>query len=113
LRRREFIGRFGLVGAAVASTLFGRGSSAQSVPKRPLIAWAGAAPPGVKTPQFILDLTFGNLVKELLEFGYEQGRNIDIIRRTDIFRDRVPSIEEMVALVDCQRSSPGRKRNRH
>jgi putative ABC transport system substrate-binding protein len=69
------------------------------VPKRPLIAWAGAAPPGVKTPQFILDLTFGNLVKELLEFGYEQGRNIDIIRRTDIFRDRVPSIEEMVALV--------------
>jgi putative ABC transport system substrate-binding protein len=99
LRRREFIGRFGLVGAAVASTLFGRGSSAQSVPKRPLIAWAGAAPPGVKTPQFILDLTFGNLVKELLEFGYEQGRNIDIIRRTDIFRDRVPSIEEMVALV--------------
>jgi ABC-type uncharacterized transport system substrate-binding protein len=99
LRRREFIGRFGLVGAAVASTLFGRGSSAQSVPKRPLIAWAGAAPPGVKTPQFILDLTFGNLVKGLLEFGYEQGRNIDIIRRTDIFRDRVPSIEEMVALV--------------
>jgi putative ABC transport system substrate-binding protein len=53
----------------------------------------------VKTPQFILDLTFGNLVKGLLEFGYEQGRNIDIIRRTDIFRDRVPSIEEMVALV--------------
>ena len=99
MRGREFIGRFGLVGAAVASTLFGRGSSAQSVPKRPLIAWAGAAPPGVKTPQFILDLTFGNLVKELLEFGYEQGRNIDIIRRTDIFRDRVPSIEEMVALV--------------
>jgi putative ABC transport system substrate-binding protein len=44
-------------------------------------------------------LTFGNLVKGLLEFGYEQGRNIDIIRRTDIFRDRVPSIEEMVALV--------------
>jgi putative ABC transport system substrate-binding protein len=44
-------------------------------------------------------LTFGNLVKGLLEFGYEQGRNIDIIRRTDIFRDRVSSIEEMVALV--------------
>ena len=56
-------------------------------------------PPGVKTPQFILDLTFGNFVKGLLEFGYEQGRNIDIIRRTDIFTDRVPTIEEMVALV--------------
>jgi len=99
MRRREFIGHLSVIGAAAASTLFGQGSSAQSVPKRPLIAWAGAAPPGVKTPQFIVDLTFGNFVKGLLEFGYEQGRNIDIIRRTDIFRDRVPSIEEMVALV--------------
>jgi putative tryptophan/tyrosine transport system substrate-binding protein len=98
MRRREFIGRFGLIGAA-ASTLFGRGSSAQSAPKRPLIAWAGAAPLGVETRQFILDLTFGNFVKGLLEFGHEQGRNIEIIRRTDIFPDRVPSIEEMVALV--------------
>ncbi|WP_234682635.1 ABC transporter substrate-binding protein [Bradyrhizobium monzae] len=100
MRRREFIGRFGLCGAAaVASTSFGRGSNAQSVLKRPLIAWVGAAPPGVKTPQFIVDLTFGNFVKGLLEFGYEQGRNIDIIRRTDIFRDRIPSIEELVATV--------------
>ena len=99
MRRREFIGHLSVIGAAAASTLFGRGSSAQSVPKRPLIAWAGAAPPGVKTPQFIVDLTFGNFVKGLLEFGYEQGRSIDIIRRTDIFPDRVPSIEEMVALV--------------
>jgi putative ABC transport system substrate-binding protein len=46
-----------------------------------------------------VDLTFGNFAKGLLEFGYEQGRNIDIIRRTELFRDRVPSIEEMVALV--------------
>jgi putative ABC transport system substrate-binding protein len=44
-------------------------------------------------------LTFGNFVKGLFEFGYDQGRNIDIIRRTDIFRDRVPSIEEMVGLL--------------
>jgi putative ABC transport system substrate-binding protein len=44
-------------------------------------------------------LTFGNFVKGLSEFGYEQGRNVDIIRRTDIFQDRVPSIEEMVAVL--------------
>ncbi|UPK30523.1 ABC transporter substrate-binding protein [Bradyrhizobium sp. 195] len=50
-------------------------------------------------PQFIVDLVFGNFIKGLSDFGYEQGRNIDIIRRTDILRDRVPSIEEMVALL--------------
>lgn len=99
MRRREFIGYLSGFGAAAISTLFGRGSSAQPVRKRPLIAWAGAPPPGVTTPQFIVDLTLGNLVKGLSEFGYEQGRNIDIIRRTDIFQDRVPSIEEMVALL--------------
>jgi putative ABC transport system substrate-binding protein len=97
MQRREFIGHLSVIGAAAASTLAGRASSAQSVPKRPLIAWAAAAPPGVKTPQFMIDL--GNFVKGLLEFGYEQGRNIDIIRRIDILPDRVPSIEEMVALV--------------
>lgn len=99
MRRREFIGYLSVFGAAAGSTLFGRGSSAQPVPKRPLVAWAGAAPPGVTTPQFIVDLTLGNFVKGLSEFGYEQGRNLDIIRRTDMFRDRVPSIEEMVALL--------------
>lgn len=68
--------------------------------RRPLITWAGAAPPGVKKlPQFIVDLVFGNFVKGLSEFGYEQGRNIDIIRQQDIFPDRVPSIEEMMALL--------------
>ncbi|MCP1767623.1 ABC transporter substrate-binding protein [Bradyrhizobium japonicum] len=99
MRRREFIGYLGVFGAAAGSTLFGRGSIAQPARKRPLIAWAGAAPPGVKLPQFIVDLAFGNFVKGLSEFGYEQGRNIDIIRRMDIFRDRIPSIEEMVALL--------------
>ena len=103
MRRREFIGRFGLIGAAAASALFGRGSSAQSVPKRPVIAWAGAppagTPAGAHVPQFLLDLTFGNFVRGLLEFGYEQGRNVDVIRRTDILTDRVPTMEEMVALV--------------
>jgi putative ABC transport system substrate-binding protein len=102
MRRREFIGRFGLIGAA-ASTLFGRGSRAQSVPKRPLIAWAGAppagTPAGANVPQFILDLTFGNFAKGLSEFGYEQGRNVDVIKRFDMFADRVPTMEEMVALV--------------
>src|SRR3954453_12801424 len=102
MRRREFIGRFGLIGAA-ASTLFGRGSIAQSVPKRPLIAWAGAPPPGTpagaNVPPFILDLTFGNFVKGLSEFGYEQGRNVDVIKRFDMFTDRVATMEEMVALV--------------
>ena len=98
MRRREFIGHLSVIGAAAASDLFGRGLSAQPVQKRPLIAWAGAAPPGVKLPQFLVDL-FGHFVKGLSELGYEQGRNIDIIRRTDIFRDRVPSIEEMVALL--------------
>ncbi|WP_247389433.1 ABC transporter substrate binding protein [Bradyrhizobium sp. 143] len=53
----------------------------------------------MKTPQFIVDLTFGSFVKGLFEFGYEQGRNLDIIRRTEVFRDHVPSIEEMVALL--------------
>jgi ABC-type uncharacterized transport system substrate-binding protein len=99
LRRREFIGRFGLVGAAAASTLFGRGSIAQSVSKRPLIAWAGAPPPGMQTPRFIVELVFGNFIKGLLEFGYERGRNVDIVVRTDMFPDRVPTIEEMVTLV--------------
>ncbi|MDN4983331.1 ABC transporter substrate-binding protein [Bradyrhizobium sp. WYCCWR 13022] len=102
MRRREFIGRFGLIGAA-ASTLFGQGSNAQSAPKRPIIAWAGAppagTPAGLNVPQFILDLVFGNFVKGLSEFGYEQGRDVDIIRRTDMFTDRVATMEEMVALV--------------
>ncbi|MDA9464113.1 ABC transporter substrate-binding protein [Bradyrhizobium sp. CCBAU 53415] len=99
MRRREFIGYLSVFGAAAGSTLFGQGSRAQPVRKRPLIAWAGAPPPGVKFPQFMVDLVFGNFVKGLSEFGYEQGRNIDIIRRTDILGDRVPSIEEMVALL--------------
>jgi len=102
MRRREFIGRSGLIGEA-ASTLFGRGSSAQSVPKRPLIGWAGAAPAGTpagaNVPQFILDLTFGNFVKGVSEFGYEQGRNINIIKRFDMFTGRVATMEEVVALV--------------
>ncbi len=102
MRRREFIGGFGLIGAA-ASTLFGLGSSAQSAPKRPLIAWAGAppagTPAGANVPQFILDLTYGNFVKGLSEFGYEQGRNVDVIKRFNMFADRVPTMEEMVALV--------------
>jgi putative ABC transport system substrate-binding protein len=113
MRRREFIGHLSVIGAAAASTLFGRGSSAQSVPKRPLIAWVGAAPPAVKTPQFIVDLSFGNFVKGLLEFGYEQGRNIDIIRRTDIFRDRVPSIEEMTSSLRVQRWKPSLPERQH
>ena len=50
-------------------------------------------------PQFIFDLTFGNFVKGLSEFGYEQGRNVKVVRRIDILPDRVPTIEEMVALV--------------
>ncbi|WP_409188181.1 ABC transporter substrate binding protein [Bradyrhizobium sp. RDM4] len=50
-------------------------------------------------PQFIVDLAFGNFVKGLSEFGYDQHRNIDIIRRMDILPDRVASIEEMVALL--------------
>ena len=99
MRRREFIGRFGLIGAAAASTLFSRGSSAQSVSKRPLIAWAGAPPPGMQLPRFIVELAFGNFIKGLLEFGYERGRNVDVVVRTDMFPDRVPAIEEMVALV--------------
>jgi len=103
MRRREFIGRFGLFGAAAASTFFGRGSRAQSVPNRPVIAWAGAppagTPAGANVPQFILDLTFGNFVKGLSEFGYEQGRNVNVIKRFDMFTDRVATMEEMVALV--------------
>src|SRR3954470_19008265 len=103
MRRREFIGRFGLFGAAAASTFFGRGSRAQSVPKRPLIAWAASppagTPAGANVPQFILDLTFGNFVKGLSEFGYEQGRNINIIKRFDMFTGRVATMEEVVALV--------------
>src|ERR1044072_6896186 len=98
MRRREVIEYLGVFGAAAGSTLFGQGSRAQPARKRPLIAWAGAAPPGVKLPQFILDL-FGSFVKGLSELGYEQGRNIDIIRRQDIYPDRVPSIQEMVALL--------------
>ena len=100
MRRREFIGLVSVVGAGAASTLSGRRASAQSVPKPPVIAWAGAPPPGTASPpQFLVDLTFGNFVKGLLEFGYEQGRNVKVIRRTDIFPDRVPTIEEMVALI--------------
>jgi putative ABC transport system substrate-binding protein len=50
-------------------------------------------------PQFILDLTFGNFVKGLSKFGYEQDRNVDVIKRFDMFTDRVATMEEMVALV--------------
>ncbi|HUN99225.1 MAG TPA: ABC transporter substrate-binding protein, partial [Bradyrhizobium sp.] len=50
-------------------------------------------------PQFILDLVFGNFVKGLSEFGYEQGRNVDVIKRFDMFTDRVATMEEMVALI--------------
>ncbi|TWA94423.1 ABC transporter substrate-binding protein [Bradyrhizobium stylosanthis] len=99
MQRREFIRYLGAFGAAAGSTLFGRHSSAQPARKRPLIAWAGAPPPGVTLPQFIVDLAFGNFVRGLSEFGYEQGRNVDIVRRTDVFPDRLPSMEEMVALL--------------
>ena len=103
MRRREFIGRLGLFGAAAGSTFVGQGSNAQSAPKRPIIAWAGAppagAPAGANVPQFILDLVFGNFVKGLSEFGYEQGRNVNVIKRFDMFADRVATMEEMVALV--------------
>ncbi|RQH15699.1 ABC transporter substrate-binding protein [Bradyrhizobium sp. RP6] len=102
MRRRDFIGGFGVIGAA-ASTQFGRGSYAQSAQKRPIIAWAGAppagAPAGANVPQFILELTFGNFVKGLAEFGYVQGRNVDLIKRFDMFSDRVATMEELVALV--------------
>jgi putative ABC transport system substrate-binding protein len=103
MRRREFIGNLGVLGAAAGSTLFSRGSSAQPVQKRPVIAWAGAppagAPAGVNVPQFILDLVYGNFVKGLAEFGYEHGRSVDVIKRFDMFSDRVATMEEMVALV--------------
>ena len=48
---------------------------------------------------YILDLTFGNFVKGLSEFDYEQGRNVDVIKRFDMFTDRVATMEEVVALV--------------
>jgi putative tryptophan/tyrosine transport system substrate-binding protein len=99
MRRREFIGIFGGIGTAAASTLFGPRTSAQSVPRRPVVVWAGASPPGMVSPQFILDLTFGNFVQGLSDFGYEQGRNFDLIRRTGIFPDRAATIEEMVDLT--------------
>lgn len=83
--------------------MFSRGSSAQPVRRRPVVAWAGAppagAPAGVNVPQFILDLVYGNFVKGLADFGYEHGRNVDVIRRFDMFSDRVATMGEMVALV--------------
>ena len=103
MRRREFIGHLGVIGAAAVSTMLDRGSRAQPVRKRPVIAWAGAppagAPAGVNVPQFILDLVYGNFVKGLAEFGYEHGRNVDVIKRFDLFTDRVATMEDMVALV--------------
>jgi putative ABC transport system substrate-binding protein len=99
MRRREFIGHLGLISAAAASTLFGRGSSAQPVPEHPLIVHVSAPPPGTVVPQFIIDLTFGNIVKGLSEFGYDRGRNVNIIRRVEIFPDRVATIEEIIALL--------------
>jgi putative ABC transport system substrate-binding protein len=53
----------------------------------------------MQLPQFLVELAFGNFIKGLLEFGYERGRNVDIVLRTYMFPDRVPTIEEMVALV--------------
>jgi putative ABC transport system substrate-binding protein len=53
----------------------------------------------MQTPRFIVELVFGNFIRGLLEFGYERGRNVDIVVRTDMFPDRVPTIEEMVALA--------------
>jgi putative ABC transport system substrate-binding protein len=99
MQRREFIGSLGLIGAAAASTSFGRGSIAQSAPEHPLIAYVSAPPPGTVVPQFIVELTFGNIVKGLSEFGYDRGRNVNVIRRADIFPDRVPTIEEIIALL--------------
>ena len=99
MRRREFIGRFGIIGAVAASTSFSQRTSAQSAPKPPVIAWAGAPPPGMVSPQFIIDLTLGNFIKGLSEFGYEEGRNVNLVRRTRIYPDRVPTIDEMLALV--------------
>ena len=56
-------------------------------------------PQALRRAQFILDLTFGNFFKGLSECGYEQGRNVDVIKRFDMFTDRVATMEEMVALV--------------
>jgi putative tryptophan/tyrosine transport system substrate-binding protein len=98
MRRREFIRDFSLWGAATAASLLPcRNSIAQSETKRPLIAWLGAPPPGMSVPPFIVELTFNNFIRGLSNAGYAHGRNIDVIRRTEVFPDRTPSIEELIA----------------
>jgi len=48
-------------------------------------------------PPFIVELTFNNFIRGLSNAGYAHGRNIDVIRRTEVFPDRTPSIEELIA----------------
>lgn len=90
MRRREFIRDFSLWGAATAGAalLPCRNSTAQSEIKRPLIAWAGAPPPGRSLPPFMVESTFNNFMRGLSDAGYVQGRNINVVRRAEVLPDR-------------------------
>ncbi|MBR0712677.1 ABC transporter substrate-binding protein [Bradyrhizobium liaoningense] len=97
MRRREFIRDFSLWGAATAGAalLPCRTSTAQSEFKRPLIAWAGAPPPGRSLPPFMVEF-FNSFMLGLSDAGYVQGRNINVVRRAEVLPDRMASIEEMI-----------------
>src|SRR5262249_14646435 len=86
MRRREFIT---LLGTAAVAWPFG--AIAQSSPKRPLVAWVGAA-----TPQLSKHLV-DNFLRGMDELGYIEGRNFDMVYRfTDGYQDRLPALPEEV-----------------
>ncbi len=98
MRRREFIARLGCFCGAAAASMFARRASGAQTPAKPLIAWLGAPPPGMSAPpQFVVDSTFNSFVQGLSDIGYVQGRDVRIIRRSEVFAERIPTIEEMIA----------------
>ncbi|MGY8682203.1 ABC transporter substrate-binding protein [Bradyrhizobium sp. UFLA05-153] len=62
-----------------------------------MIAWVGAPAAGMPAPpQFVIALAYGNFVQGMTDIGYVQGRDIDIVRRLDVFSDHVASVEEVI-----------------
>lgn len=91
-RRRDFIG----ASAAVASTLCVPALlRAQTSQRRPLIAWLTGLRADPIAP-IVREVTLQNLLRGLNELGYVQGRDYDLVVKTNLFPDPVAELDEVV-----------------
>ena len=70
---------------------------AQSETKPPVIAWLGTPPKGKSLPPFLFETTINSFNRGLSDAGYVRGRNIEVIRQSEVFPDRIASIDETIA----------------